>query len=272
MNVFITGGCGFIGSHLAERMVGRGDSVTILDDLSTGSMDNVAHLVGRPGFHHRIGSALDRPLVAELVDRADVTIHLAAAVGVRLIVERPVHTIETNVGATEAVLAAATRNHKLVVIAGDGEYGAELRAQASGMPNVRFVGRLPSDELSQFYRNSIATIVPSVCYETFGIVLIEAFRQGAPVIARRLGPFPEIVERSGGGELFHTIEELVLAMQRLQGDPAHRARLARAGFRGYVERWSESAVIPQYLEIVRRAAARRGHRAVLEVLHEAVVA
>ena len=124
MNVFITGGCGFIGSHLAERLLERGDAVTVLDDLSTGSMDNVAHLVGRPGFHHRIGSALDKPLVAELVDRADVTVHLAAAVGVRLIVEKPVHTIETNVGATETVLAAAAKKQKLVVVASTSEvYG-----------------------------------------------------------------------------------------------------------------------------------------------------
>ena len=124
MNVFITGGCGFIGSHLAERLLERGDSVMVLDDLSTGSMDNVAHLVGRAGFHYRIGSALDRPLVSELVDRADVTVHLAAAVGVRLIVERPVHTIETNVGATETVLAAAAKKQKLVVVASTSEvYG-----------------------------------------------------------------------------------------------------------------------------------------------------
>ena len=124
MNVFITGGCGFIGSHLAERLLERGDSVTVLDDLSTGSMDNVAHLVGRDGFQYRIGSALDRPLVSELVDRADVTVHLAAAVGVRLIVERPVHTIETNVGATETVLAAAAKKQKLVVVASTSEvYG-----------------------------------------------------------------------------------------------------------------------------------------------------
>jgi glycosyltransferase involved in cell wall biosynthesis len=159
-----------------------------------------------------------------------------------------------------------------LVIAGDGEFGAELRALASGLPNVRFVGRLTPDDLSRYYRHSIATIVPSVCYETFGIVLIESFRQGTPVIARRLGPFPEIVERSGGGELFQTTEELVLAMRRIQADPAHRAKLARAGYRGYVERWSESAVIPQYLGIVRRAAARRGHRAILEALPEAEVA
>jgi glycosyltransferase involved in cell wall biosynthesis len=159
-----------------------------------------------------------------------------------------------------------------LVIAGDGEFTGDLNAQAAGMPNVRFIGRISPDDLSRYYRHAIATLVPSVCYETFGIVLIESFRQGTPVIARRLGPFPEIVERSGGGELFETTEELVQAMQRLQEDPAHRARLARAGYRGYVERWSESAVIPQYLGIVRRAAARRGKSALLDALPEAEVA
>ncbi|MDP1857436.1 MAG: GDP-mannose 4,6-dehydratase [Gemmatimonadaceae bacterium] len=124
MNVFITGGCGFIGSHLAERLLARGDRVAVLDDLSTGSMENVAHLVEHPRFSYRIGSALDVPLVTELVDSADVTIHLAAAVGVKLIVERPVHTIETNVRATEVVLGAAARKKKLVMVASTSEvYG-----------------------------------------------------------------------------------------------------------------------------------------------------
>lgn len=124
MKFFITGGAGFIGSHLAERLLERGDRVLVLDDLSTGSMDNIAHLVGRPGFEYRIGSALDSPLVTECVDRCDVTVHLAAAVGVRLIVERPVHTIETNIGATEAVLDAAAKKQKLTLIASTSEvYG-----------------------------------------------------------------------------------------------------------------------------------------------------
>jgi glycosyltransferase involved in cell wall biosynthesis len=105
-----------------------------------------------------------------------------------------------------------------------------------------------------------------VCYETFGIILIESFRQSTPVIARRLGPFPEIVEQSGGGELFSTPEELVTAMRRLQSQPSYRARLAAAGYRAYVDRWSESAVVPQYLDIVRRAAARRGHRRAADAL------
>jgi nucleoside-diphosphate-sugar epimerase len=124
MNVLITGGCGFIGSHLAERLLQRGDRAFVLDDLSTGSISNISHLMGRPGFDYRIGSALDVPLVTELVDRCDLTVHLAAAVGVRLIVERPVHTIETNVRATETVLAAATKKQKLVVMASTSEvYG-----------------------------------------------------------------------------------------------------------------------------------------------------
>lgn len=124
MRYFITGGAGFIGSHLATRMLDRGDEVLILDDLSTGSMENIAHLTDRPGFSYRIGSALDAPLVSECVDRCDVTIHFAAAVGVRLIVERPVHTIETNVKATEVVLAAAAKKQKLVLIASTSEvYG-----------------------------------------------------------------------------------------------------------------------------------------------------
>ena len=124
MKVFITGGAGFIGSHLAHRLVERGDQVIVLDDLSTGAMDNIADLVGRPGFEHRIGSATEQALVTELADRCDVTVHLAAAVGVRLIVEKPVHTIETNVGATECVLAAAAKKQKPVLIASTSEvYG-----------------------------------------------------------------------------------------------------------------------------------------------------
>ena len=124
MKVFITGGAGFIGSHLAERLVENGDHVLVLDNLSTGAMANIEHLIGHPGFDHRIGSVTDAPLVAELVDRCDLTVHMAAAVGVRLIVERPVHTIETNVYGTEVVLGAVARKQKPIVLASTSEvYG-----------------------------------------------------------------------------------------------------------------------------------------------------
>ena len=110
----------------------------VLDDLSTGSMDNIAHLVGRDGFEYRIGSAMDVPLVAECVDRCDATVHLAAAVGVRLIVERPVHTIETNIGATEVVLGAAAKKQKLVLLASTSEvYGKSEKISFSEEDDLR---------------------------------------------------------------------------------------------------------------------------------------
>jgi UDP-glucose 4-epimerase len=124
LKVLITGGAGFIGSHLAEALIARGDEVLVLDDLSTGSVANLTAIRNHPKFTLRVGSCLDAPLVAELVDLADVTVHLAAAVGVRLIVERPVYTIETNVKATEVVLEAAARKGKKVMVASTSEvYG-----------------------------------------------------------------------------------------------------------------------------------------------------
>lgn len=128
MKAFITGGAGFIGSHLAERLIADGHRVMVLDDLSTGAMDNIEHLVDHDQFDYRIGSVHDRPLVGELVDRCDVTFHLAAAVGVRLIVEQPVHTIETNVHGTEVVLEAVARKGKKIVIASSSEvYGKGIK-------------------------------------------------------------------------------------------------------------------------------------------------
>src|SRR6187399_271383 len=124
MRILITGGAGFIGSHLAEALLGDGHQVYALDDLSTGSIDNITHLKGHPNFHYTIDTVFNDPLVAEMVDRADVIFHLAAAVGVKLIVERPVHTIETNVHGTEVILKHANKKKKLVVLASTSEvYG-----------------------------------------------------------------------------------------------------------------------------------------------------
>jgi UDP-glucose 4-epimerase len=124
MRILITGGAGFIGSHLAEALLEAGHEVYVLDDLSTGSIDNITHLKGRPAFHYTIDTVFNDSLVAELVDRADVIFHLAAAVGVKLIVQEPVHTIETNVHGTEVILRHAAKKKKLVFIASTSEvYG-----------------------------------------------------------------------------------------------------------------------------------------------------
>lgn len=120
----ITGGAGFIGSHLAEELLVRGHAVSVIDDLSTGTIRNIAHLKGRPHFQYVVDTCANRPLLAELVDAADVIYHLAAAVGVRLIVESPVRTIETNIKLTELVLEAANKKHKPVFVASTSEcYG-----------------------------------------------------------------------------------------------------------------------------------------------------
>jgi UDP-glucose 4-epimerase len=124
MRVLITGGAGFVGSHLSEAFLQRGDEVSVLDNLSTGSIDNIQHLKGQPGFRYTIDSVTNEPLLAELIDASDVVVHLAAAVGVKLIVEAPVHTIETNVHGTEVVLKHANKKKRLVIIASTSEvYG-----------------------------------------------------------------------------------------------------------------------------------------------------
>src|SRR5690349_12586727 len=124
MRVLITGGAGFVGSHLAEALLARGDEVYVLDDLSTGSIDNIAHLKAHDRFHYTIDTVTNEPLLAEMLDRCDTVLHLAAAVGVKLIVEAPVRTIETNVHGTEVVLKHANKKKKLVLIASTSEvYG-----------------------------------------------------------------------------------------------------------------------------------------------------
>jgi len=124
VRALITGGAGFIGSHLSEALLDNGHDVLILDNLSTGSIDNIAHLKGRRGFEYFVDTVTNEPLLAELIDRSDVVFHFAAAVGVKLIVEQPVYTIETNVHGTEVVLKHANKKKKLVVIASTSEvYG-----------------------------------------------------------------------------------------------------------------------------------------------------
>lgn len=124
MRYLITGGAGFIGSHLAERLLDRGDHVVLLDNLSTGSMENIRHLKSKERMEYHLDAIENRRLVAELVDEADIVVHLAAAVGVRLIVESPVRTIETNVNGTQIILEAAEKKRKLVLTASTSEvYG-----------------------------------------------------------------------------------------------------------------------------------------------------
>jgi UDP-glucose 4-epimerase len=158
MRVLITGGAGFIGSHLAEALLLRGDDVVVLDDLSTGRLENIAHLTAWPGFSYTIGSVTHERLVTDLMDQCDVVFHLAAAVGVRLVMSEPVHTIETNVHGTETVLRQAVRGKKRVVVASTSEvYGKSatfpFREDADlvlGQPTMTRWGYATSKLLDEF--------------------------------------------------------------------------------------------------------------------------
>jgi len=124
MKSLITGGSGFIGSHLAEELLNQGNQVSVIDDLSTGSIENIEHLKREKSFQYFIDSIKNESLMAELIDKCDVIYHLAAAVGVRLIVESPVHTIETNIAGTEIILKLANKKKKKVIITSSSEvYG-----------------------------------------------------------------------------------------------------------------------------------------------------
>jgi UDP-glucose 4-epimerase len=128
MRILITGGAGFIGSHLSDHLLGRGHHVAIIDDLSTGSMENIREAKENHRFQYCIGTIFDKPLLAELIDDAEVVFHLAAAVGVLNIVESPVRTIATNVGGSELVLELAAKKKKRVLIASTSEvYGKSTK-------------------------------------------------------------------------------------------------------------------------------------------------
>ena len=155
-----------------------------------------------------------------------------------------------------------------LLIAGDGEYTDTLKNLSQDIPNVKFLGRVNSEELDQYYQHAIALIVPSVCYETFGIILIESFRQGTPVIAREIGPFPEIVSRSQGGLLFNTPAELLQAMQEIQANPTYRNKLAKQGRESFTKYWSEQAIVPEFLQIVKDSAIQANRSNIVKKLEE----
>ncbi len=157
-----------------------------------------------------------------------------------------------------------------LLILGDGDYTAPLKSLAAGNDRVKFLGRKSLDDLNAYYRNALGLIVPSVCYETFGIILIEAFRLGTPVIARRLGPFPEIVEKSGAGKLFETESQLLDAMRALQHDPGQRAALSGSARAAFEQHWSEHPVLAAYGAAFAKAARKKGAPALADLLEGGV--
>lgn len=144
-----------------------------------------------------------------------------------------------------------------LLIAGDGTYRETLETQAKDCPNIEFLGRLDQNKLAELYRSATAVIVPSICYETFGIIIIEAFSHKTPVITNDLGALPEVVDDSGGGFVYKTQTELIDAINKLANGPELRNELGEKGHEAYLKYWDESAHLNQYLGLIESLKKKR---------------
>ena len=145
-----------------------------------------------------------------------------------------------------------------LLIAGTGSYEPRLRRLAEGSTNIRFLGHMSGRQLQPLYRQAVAVVVPSVCFEVFGQVIIEAFGQRTPTIVRNLGGMPEIIEESGGGFVYDTEEELVAALGQLLADPSYRRELGLRGYQTYQRSWTPEAHLERYFGLIGEIAQRRG--------------
>jgi glycosyltransferase involved in cell wall biosynthesis len=175
--------------------------------------------------------------------------------------ERPyflfVGRLEKMKGVQDIIPAFAGEEGADLLIAGVGQYEQTLKDQARCHPRVKFLGRLAPEALPAYYEHASALIVPSLCYETFGIIMIEAFRMGTPVLARRLGPFPEIIAK-GGGLLFDGTHDLRAAINAVQSDGNYRETLSRGARQAFLQNWTDQIVLNRYVDLISKLAWDRG--------------
>jgi len=144
-----------------------------------------------------------------------------------------------------------------LLIVGEGKYRSRLQQLADGCRNINFLGYLPSNQLQAIRSKAVALIVPSLCFENFPLVMIEAFRQQTPVIARNLGAMPEIIEESGAGFVYNTDEELIKAMDTLLINPSLCRELGLRGYDAYRRNWTAEAHVKRYFELINEISANR---------------
>jgi glycosyltransferase involved in cell wall biosynthesis len=144
-----------------------------------------------------------------------------------------------------------------LLVAGDGGYGARLRAAASSNPRIRFLGALSQRDLGPLYFHALACIVPSLTYETFGTVCVEAFARKTPVVVRDLGALPELVNESGGGLIYRDSEELLVALRRIAASQQFRRELGENGYRAFLRLWSKDVYLKRYFELLENIALRK---------------
>ena len=258
MRVLITGGAGFIGSHLAEALLSRGDEVAVLDDLSTGRLENIAHLTAWPGFSCTVGSVTNEPLVANLVDQCDMVFHLAAAVGVRLVMSAPVHTIETNVHGTETVLRQAAREKKLVVVASTSEvYGKStvfpFREDADlvlGQPTKTRWGYAASKLIDEFlalayWQEQQVPVIVVRFFNTVGPRQSDRYGMVIPNFVRQaLAGEPLIVHGTGEQtRSFTWVGDVVWALLALAAEPRSVGQVFNIGNGAEVSIWELAKMI-----------------------------
>lgn len=274
MKALITGGAGFIGSHLAERLVHDGHEVWALDDLSTGAIGNLDALQGRPTFHHRVGSVADEPLVGELADRADVIFHLAAAVGVKLIVERPTHTLETNIRGTEVVLQAAAKKGKLVVLASSSEvYGKGVKLPYAedddlllGPTSKSRWGYACSKAIDEYLALAYASerdlpVIIARFFNTVGPRQTGRYGMVIPTFVRQALSGEDITVYGSGEQqrCFADVSEVVESLVRLVATPEARGRVFNIGN-------DQETSMNELAELVRSRTG--GHSAIVHVPYE----
>jgi glycosyltransferase involved in cell wall biosynthesis len=153
-------------------------------------------------------------------------------------------------------------------VAGTGTYESELRRMAAANSNIKFLGALPQKQLGNLYYHALTCIVPSITYETFGIIIIEAFARKTPVIVRALGALPEVVEDSGGGFVYRTDDELLSAIRRIADSPALRSELGEKGYSAFLRTWSKEAHLRMYFEILHESAEKKSHGLALKTQEE----
>uniref|UniRef100_A0A832EBD5 NAD-dependent epimerase/dehydratase family protein n=1 Tax=Desulfacinum infernum TaxID=35837 RepID=A0A832EBD5_9BACT len=248
MKVLVTGGAGFIGSHLVDHLMAQGDQVWVIDDLSTGNLKNVAHHLQNPRFHFHLGTILDETLLDRIISQCDVVFHLAAAVGVKLIMNRPVETLETNVRGTEVVLRCANRHKKKVLVTSTSEVygkamddngGAPLREDAD-----RVVGPTTKRRWSYACSKAFDEFLALAYYEEkkLPVVVVRLFNTVGP---RQIGQYgmviPNFVQKAllnkpiivyGDGtqsRSFLHVADAVEALVRLMREPRAEGQVVNVG-------------------------------------------
>lgn len=209
-------------------------------------------------IHHQMGLHVPMACLPNFIPSADPTTWPSTKLPMDQVREKPyflfVGRLEKLKGLHHLISVFTSYNRAQLLIAGTGSYEAKLRQLAHGSANMHFLGYLSEGQLQVLYRQAVAVIIPSICFEMFPLVILEAFRQQTPVFLRNLGGMPELIEESRGGFIYNTEEEMMASMDRLLSDPAYRQELGLRGYEAYLRNWTPEVHLKQYFELINKIA------------------